>query len=413
MLSLVLMLFGVGLLTIYSITLTASAGFNNPNNWGAEDYVFQQAALGGAGIILMFGVVFVPHSLLRKLGPAAIAVTLLLLIATDLFGVTGNGTDSLAQRWLVIGGRTVQPGEFARLGLIYSVAWLIYWLTARKTYALKWTKKYLAFMRSPNVPFSRKRKYYFGSYWTVCAFVAAVALLFVRQPDLGSAITVFGVGATMILTSGIPKRHVYTIVGGGIAFAGFGLLFAERFLHIYQMDRFAVWQDPFNHSHGLQNVLGFRSIALGGLFGTGLGESVQRFGFAIEAHTDFIITIIAEELGFVAVLGVMAAYFAIGVRCFATALKGKDLFSSLFCVGTGALFLIQSLINLGGASGFIPLTGITLPLLSFGGTSAIAIFLMVGVYLNARIEIMKDNLPMQATKKKIVSKKVIPFLKAS
>lgn len=406
-----LALFGLGVLMIFRITQIVI--FNNPAFLGAQDYMWQQVRLGGAGVVVMFALIFIPHKWIRSLGWLAILATIGLLFATLVFGVDGNDSD--VRRWLYIGTFRFQPGEFARLGLIYSVAWLVYVFTKAKTFYVKDKKKLLRFLMSERVPSHRKRKYLLGSWLSVFLFIGVVFLLFFRQPDLGSAITVVGVGMVMLLCSGLPGKHIAFFLGMALV----GGLLVFNFPHLivggYQYERFEIWRDPFNHPRGLQNYYGFRSIALGGLTGVGLGESVQVFGFAIEAHTDFIITIIAEEFGLLTVLAIMGAYFGIAASCFRAALKGKDLFTSMFAIGTGALFLVQPMINLGGVSGLIPLTGITLPLLSFGGTSAFAIFLMVGVYLNCRIEIVRDNLleKVAQKKKKEATAKILKFQKAS
>ncbi|MCL1948805.1 MAG: FtsW/RodA/SpoVE family cell cycle protein [Turicibacter sp.] len=414
-------LFGIGLLVIYSVTLDPR--FNNPNAWEAGRYVMQQATFGVIGIIAMLVMVLIPHKWLRSklFGAGSIALTLGLLLATLLFGQDGN--DSNVSRWLEIGGFRFQPGEFARLGLIFAIAWMIYTMDAAKTYSVKWgTQKFKQFLISDRVRWQRKLKYLAGNQFAILAFVGLVAFMFIRQPDLGSGLTVLGVGGVMLLSSGIPKKFILFYSAIVIAGAVFAVFFGEM-LPNHMGERFAIWRDPFSHPDGLQNTMGFRSISLGGLFGMGLGHGsplipwqgggLTRSGLAIEAHTDFIIVILAEEMGFIWVLGVMVAYCAIALRCFYNALRAHDLFSAMFAIGTGALMLIQSFINLGGVSGLIPLTGITLPLLSFGGTSVVAILLMVGLYLNVSAEIARDRLNQAevSINSKKAPKKVIPFLK--
>jgi len=409
-------LFGMGLLMIYSVT--GIIIFNNPAfNLGytvtAEHYLRQQAFWGGISMVAMMVIVLAPHKWIREVGILAIPVTIGLLIATLLFGEDGNNSD--VRRWLVIGGLRLQPGEFARLGLIYGVAWLVYTFTKMKTYQVRFSKKFLRFMLSEKVPNRKKRKYIWGSWLTVFSFIFLTFALIFIQPDLGSALIIFGMGMVMFLCSGISKRFIIFLMSVGIIGLTLAFIFAEHLLPEWQYMRFQVMRNPFLYldEGGRQLYWGYRSIALGGLTGVGLGESFQRFGFAQEAHTDFIITILAEEWGVLMVFAIMMAYFMIAVRCFQSALKAKDLFTSMFSVGTGAFFLIQPIVNLGGVSGFIPISGVTLPLLSFGGTSAFAIFLMVGVYLNCQIEIVKDNLVEKVAKKKKVSNKVLKFQKAS
>jgi len=150
--------------------------------------------------------------------------------------------------------------------------------------------------------------------------------------------------------------------------------------------------DPFHHFYGdgRQSVMGFVSIALGKWWGVGLGRSTQALGFAIEPHTDLIITILSEELGLVTVFFVMILYFFIALKCFLTALKARDVFSALVCIGIGSFFLTQPFVNLGGVSGIIPLYGVTLPLISYGMTSKVTTFILIGIYFNMRRYILID-----------------------
>ena len=386
-----LVIFAIGVLTIFSTT-----GISTYNNRSGDSmsYVRNTLIFGVASLIGMFTLFFIPYKTIKnRLGPLALAGTLGLLVLTAIIG-EGSRSNPNAQRWIVLGGFRFQPAEFARLGMAVSFPWLVQYLVDRKMY---FTKDFWA----PNL--------------YALAYVLACGILIIAQPDLGSAMVVAGMGLIMFFSSGLQKKQlaVFILVGvSGILLVG---IFATTMLRGYQIQRLNTWLDPFNDPRGLQNVMGFMSIALGGMFGVGLGNSMQKYGFAIEPQTDFIITIIAEELGTFVVLLIMAGYFTIAVKCFLTAFKGRDMFSSLTCVGVGSFFLIQPLINLGGVIGLIPLSGVTLPFVSFGGTSLMSTFFMIGIYLNMRNEIFKKDNQKNSEKKMIesvISKKIIPFRKA-
>ena len=381
---------GIGMLMIYSITSTPI--FNNLTGASADLLVrtMESVVIGILGMLLFLLIPY--HIFKRYLSPLTFIGTVALLVLTL---VVGRGTAAApdVRRWIYIGGRTFQPSEFARMGLIIAVAWFIGRLVYHQKY---YTKKII------------------GWYLAVLAYIVLCGALIIGQLDLGSALVVLGVGGVMFVSSGIGKKQIFLLALVGIV--GVSLLGLSGLVQYQQ--RLDVWRDPFYHDFGRQSVMGYISIAQGGMFGRGLGESIQKYGFAIEAHTDLIITILAEELGVATVILVMALYFLIAIRCFRAALKGKDLFGSLICIGIGSFFLIQPLINLGGAGGVIPLSGVTLPLISYGGTSIIATFLMIGMYLNVQAK-SKEQLELEASavqkeekSAKVELEKVIPFQQA-
>jgi len=389
-----LLLAGLGVLTIFSIM---GAFLYNARLEDATVHVIRSLTGVIFGIIAMLVIVMIPFKFMKTtVGFFSIFVTVGLLLLTLIMG-HGTVESPDVNRWMTLAGITFQPAEFARASMILSLAWLIQVLVHNKKYYTKklWAPYLLA-----------------GGYAVLCGFLVLV------QPDLGSGIVMLGIGFTMFLSSGLHRRQISSLLGIG---AGLGFLAMVGFLTLdaiglqaYQMERIQVWRDPFNHERGLQTVMGYVSIALGGPFGAGLGRSMQRLGFAIEPHTDLIITILAEELGLIAVIGVMILYFIIALRCFLTSLKARDVYSALVCIGVGSFFLIQPLVNLGGVGGLIPLSGVTLPLMSYGMTSAIASFIMLGIYFNVRINILEqaklDKLSAKEQAPKPEEKsKIIPF----
>ena len=369
----VIILAAIGILMVFSIT-----GTSIHNNVAGDRMSYVMHSVNGiiGGIVLMIFMTIFPSKLYRgRLGMLIAIGTIILLIITMFWG---QGTDASpnVRRWLQIPGLvTFQAVDLARIGFTLSLPWLIQYLIDRGEY------------------FSNK---VFARYLIAFAYVVACTLFILRQPDLGSAMVIFLTGSIVFFASGLHKLQLILL----LSIAGSVLLMVVLvgienlgFLLGYQERRILVWLYPFEYLDlgGLQSVVGFTSIALGGMTGVGLGNSTQALGFSIEPHTDLIVTILAEELGFIAVMGVMILYFVIAFRCFSTALKSRDTFKALVCVGIGAFFLTQPLVNLGGASGLIPLSGVVLPLISYGMTSKFSTFILIGIYFNVRRSILIEN----------------------
>lgn len=365
----------IGILMIFSIT-----GTSIHNNRAGDRMSYVMHSINGVvgGLILMSFMTFFPNRLYRgKLGLLILAGTSILLFITPIIGLDVYGSEGV-YRWLRIPGIgiTFQAVDLARIGFTLSLPWIIQYLIDRGEY------------------FSDK---VFARYLIAFGFVIACTLMiFPGQPDIGSAMVIFLTGTIVFLASGLHKLQLALLLSVAgtmlvmILLIGFDNL---GFLPNYAQNRILVWLYPFEYLDlgGRQLVVGFTSIALGGMTGVGLGNSTQALGFSIEPHTDLIVTILAEELGFIAVMLIMILYFVIAFRCFSTALKSRDTFKALVCVGIGAFFLTQPLVNLGGVIGLIPLSGVVLPLISYGMTSKFSTFILIGIYFNIRRSILVQN----------------------
>ncbi|HAX73281.1 MAG TPA: FtsW/RodA/SpoVE family cell cycle protein [Firmicutes bacterium] len=364
MLTAILILIGIGLLMIYSIT---SISMYN----GVEDSVYFVrktviAVLMGGFAMMFFSLI--SFKLLKLFGYVALLVCPPILMVTLLIGEGPAG--SPVRSWIDFGFLSIQPAEFVKGGMILALAFAMTKSMSLKLYDVK---KWRDFKNARHFAFS---------FMGILLYVLLNLILIVLQPDMGTTIIIFGIAAIMFLSSGVSIQSI-----GKLSFIAVLIAIPLYPLVVkgYMEERFDIWFDPFNHAKGLQNVMGYTAIALGGLFGVGIGNSTQKYGYVIEPHNDFIVTILAEELGVITVLLVMAIYFFIAMRCFLTAVKCDDKFGSLICIGVGALFLVQPVINLGGASGFIPLTGVTLPFISYGGSSMMSTLLVMGLYFNVRL----------------------------
>lgn len=392
----------LGLLMIFSITsISIYNGVEDDSLFFVKKTIVA-AVIGGAGMLFF---ILIPYNWMKTIGflaawgcPGILALTL----------VVGKGSEvSNVRSWIKIGPLSIQPAEFVKVGIILALAWMIMIALKQRKYHLR-SFKSIGPAENMQTFIVNFIKYIWNSFFKVILFLLlCVGLVFI-QPDLGSAIIILGVGGIMFLCSGINWKTIGTLLGMGLSL-GIAVL---PLLAGYQAERFAIWLDPFNHEKGLQNVMGYTAIALGGMFGVGIGNSTQKYGYVIEPHTDFIVTILVEELGVFTILIVMLAYLTIATRCFFTAFKCKDIFGSLICIGVGSIFLIQPTINLGGASGAIPLTGVTLPFISYGGSSLMTLLFGLGMYFNVRIEtisrLKREELEIQEELSKLQTK-IIPF----
>jgi len=207
-------------------------------------------------------------------------------------------------------------------------------------------------------------------------------------PDLGNAAVLVLIILIMILISGI--NYLWTIILGISGVFGSVLTvivinsFGGLFLPPHVIARFSVFQNPFIDSfgNGFQLINGYYAMFNGGLFGLGLGNSIQKKGFLQFAHTDFAFSILIEELGLLVGILVLGVLFFMICRIFLIGIKSNDAFNSMMCIGIGSLFLVSVFINLGGITGLIPLTGITFPFVSQGGSSLLMFSVCIGFVLN-------------------------------
>lgn len=390
---LVAVLFSIGLLMIYSIT---SISIYNGAEGDPIHYLKKTLLNAFIGIAGMVFVLLIPYRGLKNLSLVSVFVCPLLLIATLLFGKGSGASD--VKSWFEIGPLNIQPAEFVKVGMILSMAWMISRRIDKGTYYFKrW--------RLLN------GRLLYDSYVSIIGYFGVCTLLVLLQPDFGSALILGFIGLIAFLSTGVKWQSLWPIVVLGIIVVVAGaIVLAIR--NPYQLERFHVWLDPFNHDKGFQNVMGYTAIALGGMTGVGIGNSTQKYGYVLEPHNDMISTIIAEELGVWVILLIMVIYFIIAIRCFLTAVKSKDIYASIVCIGIGSIFLVQPVVNLGGASGAIPLTGVTLPFISYGGSSIMSLFIAIGVYFNVRMEIIAQQKRLKKKREQSVKLKVVPFPKS-
>lgn len=298
------------------------------------------------------------------------------LIFLMFFGATTNG----AAGWIILGPVHIQPAEFCKpLFILYYANVLAYEKPFFENDGLP--KEFITVARPSLIPIF-------------------MLLLILFQPDTGGfAINLFII-LMMILAAGSNfKSARIWIVGIGALFVGFRLWIKPfegiiSHMHSYQMQRIISFSDPFKYiqTSGHQLVNSYYAISNGGWFGVGIGNGIQKIGYLSEPNTDFIIAVIGEELGIVGILVVLGLLLYLILRIIAVGSRTNDTFYSTICYGTAAYIFIQTLFNTGGAIGMIPLTGVALPFISYGGSSIIALTICLGLVLHiSRIEKKERN----------------------
>lgn len=337
----IIVVFGsVGLAAIYSVDLSRGENLS---------FFPTQAMAMGIGLIVFFIASFIRVTFYRAASRLVYSIALLLLVAVLLFGETVHGTTG----WFRISGFSFQPAEFAKLALILFLAW--------------WISKQGRNFTSP--------KFIIGTG----IFTLLLVILILLQPDFGSTLILCGIWFGLLLLTGTKKRYIILLVS--IVVVSFLISWLFLFKD-YQKERFSTFLHPSYDPLGAGYNVSQSIIAVGSgkILGRGLGFGSQsQLHFLPEAQTDFISAVIAEELGFIGISIVLALYFLLIWRLLCIASNGRDDFGVYTVLGILLLFFLQVLVNIGGALGLMPLTGVTLPFLSYGGSSLIINFLLLGI----------------------------------
>jgi cell division protein FtsW len=336
----VFILFGIGLL----LGLAASVPLATRNGLEPFYYVQRQAVFGGVALVVMIGVSMMPPDMVRRLGVLGFAVSMVALMLLPVFGTDfGKG----AVRWFSFGFASFQPSEFLKPGFVVVVAWLI--------------------AASQDLAGPPGKTISFALTLVVVGFLA-------MQPDFGQSALVLFAWGVVYFVGGAPMLLI-AVVGGAVS-AG-GLLFYESSEHFARrIDGFLSPDvDP-------RTQLGYAANAIqeGGFFGVGVGEGQVKWSLP-DAHTDFIIAVAAEEYGLLLVLAILALYGVIVVRSLWRLLPERDPFARLAGAGLACIFGVQAMINMGVAVRLLPAKGMTLPFVSYGGSSVIAAGITLGMLL--------------------------------
>jgi cell division protein FtsW len=344
-----------GLVMIYSASMVSAVQRYDFDS----DYFYQRQRTNLLlSAFVFFFVAIVPYKILQsnKILVPMVLLSLVGLGGLFVFGhVAGN-----AQSWFKIGTSSLQPSEFVKLCVII-------YLSA--VYAKK--QPYINEFNKGVIP--------------PLFYVVFVVILVMIQPDVGTAFIIVLIAGTIICCSGMSIRNIMKLGGLGLL-AATPILFVikDKLFSDVRIGRFLAFQDAFADEKGIgwQLANSYIAIGSGGLKGLGLGQSIQKLGYLPESHTDFIMAVIAEELGVLGVIFVLLCLGYIVLKGIFIGLKCKDPFGSLLAIGISSMVGIQTFINLGGISGVIPLTGVPLPFLSYGGSSLLQLSVAMGLLIN-------------------------------
>jgi len=279
-----------------------------------------------------------------------IAIVLLIMVKIPGIGKTVNG----ATRWIGMGPLQIQPSEVIKLAMVLVMARFL----SADPYRIRSFRRGII----PSL-----------------VLLGLICGLIMLQPDLGTTLVIAATVFFMLLAIGAKLWHM-----AGLGCAGIGLLVAAIIAEPYRMRRIFAFLDPWADpsGKGYQTIQSLLALGPGGLFGLGIGQSRQKFLYLPENHTDFIFAMIGEELGFVGATLVVLLFALFILRGFRAALYAPDSFTGLLAVGLTSLIGIQAMINMGVVSGVLPVTGITLPFISYGGTSLLFTMISAGLLLN-------------------------------
>ncbi|HUS87797.1 MAG TPA: putative lipid II flippase FtsW [Desulfosporosinus sp.] len=344
-LTLALIAFGL----IMVLSAGAVSGFNATQN--TYFYVFQQMKWALIGSLCALVAIKVPYTFLRRLAGVGILISIGLLIAvifTDA-GIAASGS----ARWIKIAGVSIQPSEITKLALVLFYAHIL------DRYPVKRGKNW-------RIPL--------GILLPVTILVLGLVY---KQPDLGTMMVLAMTSAVMLFQTELPTIWFIAAV------PTFGVP-VFYFIHGYQWKRIVVWLDPWKYASdaGYQITNAEIAFGSGGLFGVGLGRSMQKYGFLPENHTDMIFAIVGEELGLVGTLLLLLLIISLYARAYQVIRECPDRFGRLLGFGLTSSLAIQTAVNLSVVTGVLPVTGITLPLISYGGSSLIITLIELGLILN-------------------------------
>ncbi len=359
LLTVVLFLVGFGLLMIYSAS-SYEAGIDY-NDSGF--FLKKQAQSTIIGFVGLFVMIKFPYKELQRFDVIAIVVSavLIMLVKTPI-GITKNG----ASRWINVGFTTLQPAEVAKIGVIVYLASIIQRLESLGKNIVR-TPKGLAIVLVPP---------------TIIA-----VLIYVLTNNLSSAVIVMGIAVAMLFVA-VPDYKWFVIIGVlGLAAVAALVLYvssADTSGATFRLARVKAWLDPesFSTDKAFQTLQALYAIGSGGIWGKGLGQSMQKRNFLPEAQNDMIFSILCEELGLFGAMTIILLFIVLIWSCMVIANKTMDRFGSLLVVGVMAHYAIQVILNIAVVTNTIPNTGITLPFISYGGTSSLFLLMEIGIVLN-------------------------------
>ncbi|MCI7813446.1 MAG: putative peptidoglycan glycosyltransferase FtsW [Lachnospiraceae bacterium] len=342
MLLVILFLISFGLITLYS-----TSAYNGQVKFHDSAYYFKKQLFAAIlGSVLMGVISRMDYHVFEKFAVGGYLCSLALSTAVLFFGDSYNGS----KRWLSIGPLSFQPSEFAKLAVILFLAHIV---SGRK-----------------------KKQTGIGTLIFVMILILPIVGL-VGTNNLSTAIIILGIAVILVFVSN-PRYLPFIWIG--VTGVGFIAIFLS--MEAYRLDRLKIWRNPEEYEKGYQTIQGLYAIGSGGLFGKGIGQSIQKLGFVPEAQNDMIFSIICEELGLVGACILILVFLLLIWRFMVVATHAPDLFGSLIVAGTMGHIAIQVMLNIAVVTNTIPNTGITLPFISYGGTSILFLMAEMGLALS-------------------------------
>lgn len=351
----VLFLVAFGLVMVYS-----TSSFSALQDTGDSAYYFKRQLLtSGIGLVAMTITAFISYKFWYKFGTFIyIAAIISIFMVLTPLGKSFNG----ARRWIGIGGFTIQPAEFVKLALIIALAAFAY-------YSGK-----------------NMQKIQNNIAYIVLAGIAAGLIFFITN-NLSTAIILLGIAYVMLIVANPKPAWIFAVTGVGVvAIVVFLVIFFQTTDSAsgFRFKRLLAWRNPENYAQeeGYQTLQALYAIGSGGFFGKGLGMSIQKLGFIPEAQNDMIFSVVCEELGLFGGICIIVLFVIMIWRFMVIANNAPDMFGSMLAVGVLAHIAIQVILNIAVVTNTIPNTGITLPFISYGGTSVIFLMVEMGIVLN-------------------------------
>ncbi len=335
-----------GLVMIFSAS-SPSAVYFHDNAWR---YAQRQGIFACIGLIAMLFCMAIPYQIWKKSAPLLILTSVVLLLMVLLFGTRVDG----AVRWFSMGGFNFQPSEFAKLAIIIYLAAMI----SRK---------------------GEKIRHFSQGLLPILIVIGIILALILKQPDFGTLLILLSITLIIISFGGVDFRHLFLL----------GIILVPVLVYLavsksYRLKRISSFLNPMEDLSGSGYQLSQSLYALGhgGWTGTGLGQSIQKLFYLPAAHTDFIFSVIGEELGFFGAALIVIVFMLFVWRGFVAAIRCNNMFGMLMGVGIVSMIIVQVLLNIGAVTGSLPITGVTLPFISYGGSSLILSMASTGILLS-------------------------------
>lgn len=351
---LVALLILVGLAAVYSSTSVVSPSLAEKHkDKGTEasqfSFIKKQVLTVGMGLVVLLVACRVPMNYLKKAAIPLLVLSLILLVLVfSPLGMSAGG----ARRWLRLWPSTFQPSELVKLAMVLFMAWYM------------------------SLPGYRRER--FVSFLIPISIMGVFSIIFLKQPDFGATMSLAILTLSMLFIGGVRLRYIAML--GVLAIP----VVIKLVMEPYRLKRVTAFLDPWQYAQkeGYQLVQSFIALGSGGMQGVGLGESKQKLAFLPEVHTDFIFSLIGEELGFLGASMVVLLFFAFFIQAVSIARKREDPFAHYLAFGIAIMIAVQAVINFSVVTGMVPTKGLPLPFISYGGSSLMVNMFAVGMLLN-------------------------------